>query len=83
MRMWRNWQTRRFQVPVGDRMGSSPFIRTTFFRVKSLNFALFLWQKTCFARLFSKKYSFLGQILGKIWEKSSGNLYSNFNISLS
>ena len=28
MRMWRNWQTRRFQVPVGDHMGSSPFIRT-------------------------------------------------------
>ena len=27
--MWRNWQTRRFQVPVGDHMGSSPFIRTT------------------------------------------------------
>ena len=26
--MWRNWQTRRFQVPVGDHMGSSPFIRT-------------------------------------------------------
>lgn len=30
MRMWRNWQTRRFQVPVGDHMGSSPFIRTIF-----------------------------------------------------
>ena len=29
LRMWRNWQTRRFQVPVGDRMGSNPFIRTT------------------------------------------------------
>ena len=29
MRMWRNWQTRRFQVPVGDHMGSSPFIRTS------------------------------------------------------
>ena len=28
VRMWRNWQTRRFQVPVGDHMGSSPFIRT-------------------------------------------------------
>ncbi len=27
--MWRNWQTPRFQVPVGDHMGSSPFIRTT------------------------------------------------------
>ena len=26
--MWRNWQTRRFQVPVGNRMGSNPFIRT-------------------------------------------------------
>ncbi len=28
MRMWRNWQTRRFQVPVGDHAGSSPVIRT-------------------------------------------------------
>ena len=28
MRMWRNWQTRRFQVPVGDRAGSNPVIRT-------------------------------------------------------
>ncbi len=28
MRMWRNWQTRRFQVPVGNRVGSNPFIRT-------------------------------------------------------
>ena len=28
-RTWRNWQTRRFQVPVGDHMGSSPFIRTS------------------------------------------------------
>ena len=28
MRTWRNWQTRRFQVPVGDHMGSSPFVRT-------------------------------------------------------
>ena len=27
--MWRNWQTRRFQVPVGNRVGSNPFIRTT------------------------------------------------------
>lgn len=26
--MWRNWQTRRFQVPVGDHAGSSPVIRT-------------------------------------------------------
>ena len=29
MRTWRNWQTRRFQVPVGDHGGSSPFVRTT------------------------------------------------------
>ena len=29
MRMWRNWQTRRFQVPVGNRVGSNPFIRTS------------------------------------------------------
>ena len=28
MRIWRNWQTRRFQVPVGDRAGSTPVIRT-------------------------------------------------------
>ena len=28
MRIWRNWQTRRFQVPVGDRVGSTPVIRT-------------------------------------------------------
>ena len=34
MRMWRNWQTRRFQVPVGDRAGSNPVIRTS----KSTNF---------------------------------------------
>ena len=27
-RTWRNWQTRRFQVPVGDHGGSSPFVRT-------------------------------------------------------
>ena len=27
--MWRNWQTRRFQVPVGDRAGSNPVIRTS------------------------------------------------------
>ncbi len=33
-RMWRNWQTRRFQVPVGNRVGSNPFIRTS----KSTNF---------------------------------------------
>ena len=30
MRMWRNWQTRRFQVPVGDHAGSSPVIRTIY-----------------------------------------------------
>ena len=30
MRMWRNWQTRRFQVPVGDHAGSSPVIRTKY-----------------------------------------------------
>ena len=28
LRIWRNWQTRRFQVPVGDRAGSTPVIRT-------------------------------------------------------
>ena len=35
MRMWRNWQTRRFQVPVGDHAGSSPVIRTIFVVRKS------------------------------------------------
>ena len=34
MRMWRNWQTRRFQVPVGDHAGSSPVIRTIFVTLK-------------------------------------------------
>lgn len=34
LRMWRNWQTRRFQVPVGDHMGSSPFIRTILYPVE-------------------------------------------------
>ena len=29
MRTWRNWQTRRFQVPVVKyRVGSNPFVRT-------------------------------------------------------
>ena len=28
MRIWRNWQTRWFQVPVGDHAGSTPVIRT-------------------------------------------------------
>ncbi len=28
LRTWRNWQTRRFQVPMGDRAGSSPVVRT-------------------------------------------------------
>ena len=32
MRMWRNWQTRRFQVPVGDHAGSSPVIRTKIYK---------------------------------------------------
>ncbi len=32
MRMWRNWQTRRFQVPVGDHAGSSPVIRTRIYK---------------------------------------------------
>ena len=27
-RTWRNWQTRRFQVPVGNRVGSNPVVRT-------------------------------------------------------
>ena len=26
--MWRNWQTRKIQVLVGDHAGSSPVIRT-------------------------------------------------------
>ena len=38
MRMWRNWQTRRFQVPVGNRMGSSPFIRTNLIGLKVFSF---------------------------------------------
>ena len=41
MRMWRNWQTRRFQVPVGNRMGSNPFIRTTKNQAESYRFDLF------------------------------------------
>ncbi len=36
--MWRNWQTRRFQVPVGDHMGSSPFIRTKNRQVSTCRF---------------------------------------------
>ena len=28
MRTWRNWQTRRFQIPVGNRVGSNPFVLT-------------------------------------------------------
>ena len=32
MRMWRNRQTRMIQVHVGDRGGSSPFIRTNGWR---------------------------------------------------
>ena len=47
MRMWRNWQTRRFQVPVGDRMGSSPFIRT-----KISDFKRFLARNRLFFCLF-------------------------------
>ena len=39
LRMWRNWQTRRFQVPVGDRMGSNPFIRTK--KTRQDDFVLF------------------------------------------
>ena len=30
MRMWRNWQTRKIQVLVGDHAGSSPVIRTKY-----------------------------------------------------
>ena len=47
MRMWRNWQTRRFQVPVGDHMGSSPFIRTILWRQKR-----YLPEKVRFHRAF-------------------------------
>lgn len=28
--MWRNWQTRKIQVLVGDHAGSSPVIRTNY-----------------------------------------------------
>ncbi len=43
---WRNWQTRRFQVPVGDRAGSSPATSTkkpqnVVFSNKSTIFAVF------------------------------------------
>lgn len=43
MRMWRNWQTRRFQVPVGDHAGSSPVIRTIYaeYRIKYSVFCFF------------------------------------------
>ena len=34
--MWRNWQTRKIQVLVGDHAGSSPVIRTIYadYRIK-------------------------------------------------
>ena len=32
--MWRNWQTRKIQVLVGDHAGSSPVIRTMLGRQK-------------------------------------------------
>ena len=30
--MWRNWQTRKIQVLVGDHAGSSPVIRTKIYK---------------------------------------------------
>ena len=42
LRAWRNWQTRWFQVPVGDHAGSSPVARTT--KKTSLWGGLFLFR---------------------------------------
>ena len=41
MRVWRNWQTRTFEGRMGDRMGSSPIIRTTK-RLNPFGFSLFV-----------------------------------------
>ena len=70
MRMWRNWQTRRFQVPVGNRVGSNPFIRTTFLGQNRWILLFFLCEKPETARLFVIKLIVLGQNLGKFWGKS-------------
>ena len=44
MRMWRNWQTRKIQVLVGDHAGSSPVIRTIYaeYRIKIRYSAFFV-----------------------------------------
>ncbi len=49
MRVWRNWQTRTFEGRMGDRMGSSPIIRTKmgYFEGKNLQKPLFFLLKKC------------------------------------
>ena len=43
--MWRNWQTRKIQVLVGDHAGSSPVIRTKIYKdlQKYLQILVFLY----------------------------------------
>ncbi len=49
MRVWRNWQTRTFEGRMGDRMGSSPIIRTKtgVFEGKSVQKTPFFFALNC------------------------------------
>ena len=57
-----------FQVPVGNRVGSNPFIRTTFFGQNRWILLFFLCEKPETARLFVIKLIVLGQNLGNFGE---------------
>ena len=66
MRMWRNWQTRKIQVLVGDHAGSSPVIRTIYaeYRIKTRYSAFFVpfLHKECISTIA------YGAFLGLIWD---------------